>query len=433
MFLGYFTEQPMSAYPEEEARKRGGLTVLTFSNQFFDPDAGSRIYNERMEEYKLADQVGFDGIMINEHHNAPFCMMPEITVWASILAAITERAKIVTLGIPLPVWDNPLMVAEAFAMIDMISKGRLVSGIVRGGGTEQYALNVNPVYNRDRLEEAHDLLIKTWTVPGPFRWEGDHYQFRVVNPWAVPMQKPHPRLWIPGTSSNETIEWAAAHRYPYIGLGTNEERQKRIMSIYTETARSKGYEPGPQNFGQLTSIIAQDTSEKAMKNAEEFDWMAGEFTGLGHPVWSGPTGFLAAARRETQVQRANGRLPFQGMRRQGRGAAKERTEALQARSDDLTLIHGTPGQVIDRIRRLITKTRPGIFLFHSQEGLMNHADSMRCIELLGTQVLPAVREMGAEMGLNSPFDIDAPVSLEFSTDLDLDLARRTLAEMASRR
>ena len=188
MHLMYFTEQPMSAYPEEEGRKFGA-TALMFPNTHFDPKEGSRLYNKYIEQYMLAEEVGVDGIMLNEHHNAPYCMQPEITVWASILAAVTKRAKIVTLGIPLPVWDNPLQVAESFAMIDMISKGRLVSGIVRGGGTEQYALNVNPVYNRDRLEEAHDLLIKTWTQPGPFRWDGDHYNFRVVNPWAVPMQK----------------------------------------------------------------------------------------------------------------------------------------------------------------------------------------------------------------------------------------------------
>ena len=45
-----------------------------FSNSHFDPVAGSRLYNEYLEEYILAEEVGFDGIMLNEHHNAPFCM-----------------------------------------------------------------------------------------------------------------------------------------------------------------------------------------------------------------------------------------------------------------------------------------------------------------------------------------------------------------------
>ena len=75
-------------------------------------------------------------------------------------------------------------------MIDMISKGRLVSGFVRGGGQEQLATGVNPAFNRERFEEAHELIVQAWTKVGPFRFEGTHYQHRVVNPWAVPLQKP---------------------------------------------------------------------------------------------------------------------------------------------------------------------------------------------------------------------------------------------------
>ena len=70
MHLMYFTEQPMSAYPEDEGRKFGA-TALMFSNRHFDPVAGSRLYNQYMEHYRLAEAVGFDGIMLNEHHNAP--------------------------------------------------------------------------------------------------------------------------------------------------------------------------------------------------------------------------------------------------------------------------------------------------------------------------------------------------------------------------
>ena len=70
-------------------------------------------------------------------------------------------------------------------MIDMISKGRLVSGFVRGGGQEQLSAGVNPAFNRERFVEAHDLIVRAWTEAGPFRHEGTHYQHRVVNPWAV--------------------------------------------------------------------------------------------------------------------------------------------------------------------------------------------------------------------------------------------------------
>ena len=148
---------------------------------------------------------------------------------------MTKKAKIVMLGNPLPLAENPVRLAEELAMIDMISKGRLVSGFVRGGGQEQLANGVSPAYNRERFEEAHDLVVAAWTREGPFRWEGTHYQLRVVNPWAVPMQKPYPRVWIPGVISKETIIWAAKQRYPYIALKPRSKRPRRSGNFTTKS------------------------------------------------------------------------------------------------------------------------------------------------------------------------------------------------------
>ena len=238
MHLMYFTEQPMSAYSEQAGRDFGA-TALMFPNENFDPKEGSRLYNNYIEQYMLAEEVGVDGIMLNEHHNAPFCMQAKANIFAAILAGMTKKAKIVMLGNPLPLAENPVRLAEELAMIDMISKGRLVSGFVRGGGQEQLATGVNPAFNRERFEEAHELVIKAWTRPGPFRFEGTHYQHRVVNPWAVPLQKPYPRVWIPGVISKETIMWAAQQRYPYIALNTSIEQTKKIWELYDQVARCR--------------------------------------------------------------------------------------------------------------------------------------------------------------------------------------------------
>ena len=97
-------------------------------------------------------------------------------------------------------------------MADLISGGRVLSGFVRGVGVETWWANTNPVHNRERFEECHDLIMKCWTEPGPFRWEGKHYHFRHVNPWCLPLQKPHPPIWMPGTASPETAVWAGAAR-----------------------------------------------------------------------------------------------------------------------------------------------------------------------------------------------------------------------------
>src|SRR5438093_6689103 len=180
MHLMYFTEQPMAAY-DEKAGRDFGATALMFSNRYFDPVAGSRLYHEYLDHYRLAEEVGFDGIMLNEHHNAPFCMQAKCNVFASILAATTRRVKIVLLGNPLPLADNPVRLAEELAMIDMVSRGRLVSGFVPGGGQEQLATGVNPAFNRDHFEDAHEKIVTATTQPVPFRREGTPYQHRGVN------------------------------------------------------------------------------------------------------------------------------------------------------------------------------------------------------------------------------------------------------------
>ena len=408
MHFMYFTEQPMKTYPREEGDKFG-YTALLFSNENFDATEGSRLYNEFIIEYQRAEQAGFDGVMLNEHHQAPFCMQSVTNMMAAVLSHATERVKIVILGNPLPLADNPTRLSEELAMIDMYSKGRLVSGFVRGGGTEQLATNTNPAYNRERFNEAHDLIIKSWTEPGPFRWEGEHYHQRIVNPWSLPLQKPHPRVWIPGISSRETIEWAAVHGYPYIVLSAQIEACKQIWQIYDDTALQAGFIPGPEHRGYLIRCHVQKDEAHALKNAEQFNWMNGEFTGLLHPVWSAPSGYLGPwARRGSAEIRAG--------RRKMTTAGQNQT--VKEQRDNLSLIVGTPDQVYEQLAHLITETRPSILGLMANDGDISHEDSLSCIELLGSEVLPRLRKLSAELGLASPFECNAPVSLAHQKALE---------------
>ena len=410
MHVMYFTEQSYAAWDPDAATDLvhvgGGtkqkVTTLLLSNKNFDPVAGSRLYNERLEEYVQAEEMGFDGIMLNEHHTAPFCMSPRINVFASILAAITKRVKIVLLGNPLPILDNPVHLAEELAIIDMISKGRLVSGFVRGGGVENIQANQNSLYNRERFEEAHDLLIKIWTEPGPFRWEKKHYQFRVINPWALPMQKPHPRIWIPGVASPETVVWSAEHRYPYLGLVTNFDLSDKIKKLYRETATRMGYEAGPEQFGQLLQCHVAETEEKAERNAKEFMWMQGEFTGLSHPVWYTPSGYGSPQNRNTYVEIAAGRRPMR------------LPPKMNQRRLEHTFVWGTPKSVIDQLKVVLDNNRIGILALWGNDGRINHEDSMNCIRLLGQEVVPAIKDYADKLGLKSPFEANTPVSLQYT-------------------
>src|SRR5437016_4664630 len=98
-----------------------------------------------------------------------------------------SRITIAIVGNGLPLRGNPLRVAEEVAMIDVTTGGRVISGFVRGIGMEYFGTGVNPTVSRDRFYEAHDLIVKAWTTPGPFRWIGKHYRYNYVNIWPRPL------------------------------------------------------------------------------------------------------------------------------------------------------------------------------------------------------------------------------------------------------
>src|SRR5262245_66175991 len=91
------------------------------------------VISMRME---LSEALGFDGVVLNEHHSTAYGLMPSPNIICATLARRTKRIKIAILGNATPLRDHPLMVAEELAMLDNIMGGRLISGFVRGIGTE---------------------------------------------------------------------------------------------------------------------------------------------------------------------------------------------------------------------------------------------------------------------------------------------------------
>ncbi len=160
MKVYYFSEFPYHEYPDAEGEKYPSLR-LTFPNTYFDPEKAHQLFQRYFDECMYVDELGFDGIMVNEHHNTPSCMNASCNLTAAVLARTTKQAKILLLGNILPIHDNPVRLAEEIAMIDVISGGRVISGMVRGTGVETLATNGNPMDNRSRFEECHDLVIKT--------------------------------------------------------------------------------------------------------------------------------------------------------------------------------------------------------------------------------------------------------------------------------
>jgi alkanesulfonate monooxygenase SsuD/methylene tetrahydromethanopterin reductase-like flavin-dependent oxidoreductase (luciferase family) len=221
-----------------------------------------------LDELEYADRLGFDGVVLNEHHQNAYGLMPSPGVLAGALSRSVKRAKIAILGRALPLLNNPLNIAEEYAMLDNLTRGRFIAGFVRGIGAEYHSTGVNPTESQERFLEAHDLIIRAWTEPGPFRHIGRYYQFEYVNPWPRPYQNPHPPIWIPSQGSSTTIRWAAQMRYTYCQTLSPIAAVARFFQLYRDEAEKAGYQASPDQLAWSNSIYVGDTDAKAMAEAK---------------------------------------------------------------------------------------------------------------------------------------------------------------------
>jgi alkanesulfonate monooxygenase SsuD/methylene tetrahydromethanopterin reductase-like flavin-dependent oxidoreductase (luciferase family) len=239
-------------------------------NSLYDPAHGHELYNRYLDELVLADELGFDGVCVNEHHQNAYGTMPSPNLMGAILARQTKRCKIAVIGNALPLYNPVTRVAEEFAMIDVISGGRLIAGLVVGGGPEYYSFSMNPTNARAMFQEGMDLVLRAWTEPGPFEHYGEFWKLKYVNPWPRPIQKPHPTIWIPGAGSKETIELVAARRFGYMGIPYfHIDFFQRNFDMFREAAQKNGYEASPYQLGWLCPIYVAETDEQAWAEYEK--------------------------------------------------------------------------------------------------------------------------------------------------------------------
>ncbi len=238
-------------------------------NSNYDPRKGHLLYNRYLDELEYAETLGFDGLCVNEHHSNAYGLMPQPGVLAGALARRTSRAKIAVLGRALPLVNNPITIAEEFALLDNITGGRFIAGFVRGIGAEYFSWNSNPAMSHERFHEAHDLIVQAWTREGPFAFEGKHFNFNYVNLWPRPYQTPHPPIWIPSQGSTETIEWATHpdRRYTYLQTFSPVAAVAKYTKQYRDSAARQGWQASEDQLGWAVPCYVADTDEIAMREA----------------------------------------------------------------------------------------------------------------------------------------------------------------------
>ena len=267
MLFYFFHLMPYPHMPGDYLDKHG-TSWARIPNSYYDPEIGHQLYDQYLDTFERAEELGFDGICVNEHHQCCYGLMPSPNIMAAALARRTSRTKIALLGNALPLRDHPQRVAEEVAMLDVITRGRIVSGFVRGVGDEYTSFSMSPTRSRERFYEAHDLILRAWTEPGPFAFEGKHYNFRYINIWPRPYQKPHPPIWMPSQGSIETVIFSAERKYPYMQVFSPFSQVKQILDEYKTQAQRFGYEAAPEQLGWSVPIYVAETDKRAWEEAE---------------------------------------------------------------------------------------------------------------------------------------------------------------------
>src|SRR5438067_13228609 len=251
---------------EEAAKHRSAWVVLP--NRLYDPVKGAEEYARHIDALVYAEALGFDAIGVNEHHQTAYGLMPAPNLIASALIQRTSRVQLAILGRALPLMNNPIYIAEEFAMLDNLSKGRIIAGFVRGIGSEYHSSGTNPYFSHERFHEAHDLIIRAWTEPGPFAFDGDHFNLQYVNLWPRPYQQPHPPVWIPSQGSSETVTWASHpdRKYPFLVTFSSADLVARYHNTYRDQAGNTATRPRRNSSaGPARSMSPTQTSGRARK------------------------------------------------------------------------------------------------------------------------------------------------------------------------
>ncbi len=354
-----------------------GPAWVTCPNSLFDPALGTGIYNRYLDELILAEELGFDGVCVNEHHQNAYGLMPSPNLMAAILARQTSRVRIAVVGNALPLYDPPTRVAEEFAMIDCISGGRLIAGMVVGGGPEYYSFSINPAEARSRFSEAHDLILRAWTEPGPFEFTGKHYRIRYVNTWPRPVQRPHPEVWIPGAGSLETLEFVARHRYAYMGIPYfHISVFERMFHLMRDACEAEGYEADPLQLGWLVPIFVADSDAAARERYEEHFWYFVKRLLPGITI--SPPGYTTVRSLENILK--------------GGATFAEFLQTWDQVVEGEYAIVGSPATVTERLLANVERLGVGNLLGLFQLGTLPQADTRRSMELFAVEVMPRLRE-----------------------------------------
>jgi alkanesulfonate monooxygenase SsuD/methylene tetrahydromethanopterin reductase-like flavin-dependent oxidoreductase (luciferase family) len=359
-----------------ENHKQFKSTWVSFPNKFYDPERGYELYQRYLQELVLADRLGYDAIVVNEHHNTAYSMMATPNLIAAALVPQTTNVKICVWGTP-PNLMLPNRLAEEYAILDVMSKGRLEVAFPLGTGMEYWANPVNPATARERFRESLKIILQAWTQDGPTTHYGQFYTYRFLNPWPRPLQRPHPPCYIVGTGSPETIEIAAEHGFGYASVFVTQQRAYELNENLRRRAAQFGHTIRPDQLPLLTFIYVAETQEQAER--EYVGHLENFFSDYLRtiPHYLAPPGYLSVDQLKTRAAMADklhGGFDFNAI------------------SESFFVAVGTPDKVANQIgdwaSRMKTSHINGVM--HIAD--MPHWKTVKNLTLFAEEVIPRLRK-----------------------------------------
>lgn len=366
-----------AAHPLEE----GAATAwVTYANRHYDPVTGQRLFDEYLQVFRTAEDLGFDGVAIPEYHQTPYSLTPSPIAVAGAAAVMTQKISLAVLGRALPLQKNPVHVAEEFAVLDHLSHGRIIAGVQRGLAPEYHNSGMSPHKSHERFFEATDLIVRSWTQPGPFYHSGEHYQLYYVNPWPKPVQQPRPPLWILSQGSEETLRWAAANerQYPVILGLMSAGAAERAATVYLQSldpsVRDRG---GDEKLGVTVLVHVAETDARARDQARV------------HAEYFFNRLFLRPIRQIVPFNYA----PLATLQRLQSEYQlwSESAKTLEAMESLGMLIVGSPATVKSRLAAHLDRVRAWILVVKHQFGLMPASLILESMTLFAQTVLSDLR------------------------------------------
>ena len=314
------------------------------------PRTSGQFFGELLDQVEAAEQLGFDSFWVAEHHFHEYGAIPSPPIWLAAAAQRTRRIRLGAAVVVLP-FRNPLQVAEDYAMVDVLSGGRLNLGAGSGYLRHEFeGFGVNLEEKRDRFDEALDVVLRAWTGER-VSYEGRFHTVRDVKLNVVPLQRPRPPVWI-AVLRNE----AAPH-------------------------------VGKRGFPMMT--IPYATTETLAELADTVTAFRAAFVDAGGDPKDATVPFGLHAYCADSVERATAEAKA-AMDRYVRTRLYAKQRPYELLVEKGLIAFGSPADVI-RVARLYEQAGLTDFLAITNFGGLAHATVLRSMELMAKHVLPVFK------------------------------------------